>query len=30
MNYESFDAAIADFYVNVAKLNASIMPPVNG
>lgn len=30
MNYESFDAAIADFYVNVAKLDASIMPPVNG
>jgi len=30
MNYDSFDAAIADFYVNVAGLDASIIPPVNG
>ena len=30
MSYDSFDAAIADFYVNVAGLDASIIPPVNG
>ena len=30
INYDSFDAAIADFYANVSKLDSSITPPVSG
>ena len=30
MNYESFEAAIADFYVSVAKLDPTVTPPIVG
>lgn len=30
INYDSFDAAIADFYSNVSKLDSAVTPPVSG